>query len=137
MPQSASLLDEYALTSDQVALDPVTAQLDCAKMGYLHVGQTGFVTSIDDRALAHLKVVILSAMRSGQGVSLTLKHSPAEGSGRETFWIHPGTDLRFQFLGGRAPHLNHAWLRQMVDSSKANTGLYIMSEPEDQQLQIA
>lgn len=98
-------------------------------MGYLHIGQTGFVTAIDDRALAHLKVVVLSALRKDQRLSLTLSRGTAEGGGRETFWIHPGTDLRFSFLGGRPPRLNPSWLRIMVASCQADTGLYIMDEP--------
>ncbi|MCS5732437.1 DUF7882 family protein [Herbiconiux daphne] len=101
-------------------------------MGYLYIGPTGFMTQIDDRALAHLKVIILTELRNGRGVALSLRHEPAEGSGRETFWVHPGTDVRFQFLGGRAPRLNHTWLRAMADSCTSGTGLYIMNEPEEQ-----
>lgn len=98
-------------------------------MGYLHIGQNGFLSAVDDRALAHLKIVMLSALRRGDGLSLTLKRDSANGSGRETFWIHPGTDLRFQFLGGRVPHINHDWLHRMADACAGGTGLYIMDEP--------
>jgi hypothetical protein len=101
-------------------------------MGHLHIGQNGFSIAIDDRALAHLKIVILSALRRGEGLSLTLRRDSADGSGRETFWIHPGTDLRFQFLGGRVPHINHDWLHRMADACAGPTGLFIMDEPPEQ-----
>jgi hypothetical protein len=102
-------------------------------MGFLHIGSSGWAIQVDDRALAHLKVVILSELRRGKGVSFTFCHSVGEGSGRETFWINPGTDLRFQFFGGRAPHLNRAWLNQMAEACNSGTGLYLMEEPAEVQ----
>lgn len=100
-------------------------------MGYLHIGLSDFVMAIDDRTLAHLKIVILSGLRQGCGIALTLRHERSEGSGRDTFWIHPGTDLRFRFVGSRVPRLNDAWLQEMVRACKSSTGLYLMSEPAE------
>lgn len=102
-------------------------------MGYLHIGQSDFLMAIDDRTLAHLKIVILSSLRAGEGISLTLKRDAGQGSGRETFWINPGTDLRFQFAGSRVPHINRVWLKQMVDACAGGTGLFIMDEPPELQ----
>lgn len=102
-------------------------------MGYLHIGHAGYATEIEDRTLAHLKVIILTELRADRPLSLTLPHPVREGSGRDTFWITPRTDLRFHFQGGRAPRLNRAWLRALAESVTADTGLYIMDEPADLQ----
>ncbi|MCS5732483.1 DUF7882 family protein [Herbiconiux daphne] len=98
-------------------------------MGYLHIGTSGWSIQVDDRALAHLKIVILTELRKGHGIAFSCKHPADQGSGRETFWINPNTDLRFQFFGGRAPSINRCWLQQMHESCVAGTGLYIMEEP--------
>lgn len=100
-------------------------------MGFLHIGSGGFAVELDDRALAHLKVVVLSELRKGRGVAFSHVNSVQAGSGRETFWINPTTDLRFQFQGGRAPHLNMTWLRAMAEACQAGTGLYVMDEPAE------
>ena len=98
-------------------------------MGYLHIGQNGFAAQIDDRSLAHLKVVMLSELRDGHSLSFTLAHTRDEGSGRDTFWINQSTDLRFQFHGNRSPQLNRAWLNEMAKATRAGTGLFLMEEP--------
>ncbi|MFB2580507.1 ATP-dependent DNA ligase [Herbiconiux sp. P15] len=103
-------------------------------MGYLHIGTSGWAVQLDDRTLAHLKIVILSCLRKGQGISFTCTRAAEQGSGRETFWITPSTDLRFQFFGNRAPHLNRGWLQLMADSCSAGTGLYVMDEPAEQRV---
>ncbi|ARJ04351.1 hypothetical protein GCM10010988_31110 [Cnuibacter physcomitrellae] len=98
-------------------------------MGFLHIGQNGFAAQIDDRALAHLKVVILSELREGHSLAFTMQHTRDEGSGRDTFWINQSTDLRFQFHGNRSPQLNRAWLKELAATARAGTGLYLTEEP--------
>ncbi|MGD8165945.1 ATP-dependent DNA ligase [Herbiconiux sp. P16] len=98
-------------------------------MGFLYIGNSGWAVEIDDRALAHLKVVILTELRNGNGISFSCSNPASKGSGRETFWITPGTDIRFQFFGSRCPRLNRIWLQKMVESCTASTGLFIMAEP--------
>ncbi|SEA52976.1 DUF7882 family protein [Leifsonia sp. 21MFCrub1.1] len=89
------------------------------------------MAGVDDRTLAHVKVVILTLLRSGQGVAFTFTHAMNEGYGRETIWISPTTDLRFQFFGSRAPQLNRRWIEDMLRSATSKTGLVVTEEPVD------
>lgn len=100
-------------------------------MGLIHYGRADFAIDIDDRTLAHLKVVILTLLRSGQGVAFTFNHRMNEGYGRETIWISPSTDLRFQFFGSRVPQLNRKWIEEMLRSATGSTGLIVTEEPVD------
>ncbi|MCS5718761.1 ATP-dependent DNA ligase [Herbiconiux sp. CPCC 205763] len=100
-------------------------------MGTLHYGQSGFSIEIDDRALAHLKVVILTLLRNGQSIAFSFAHPTSEGSGRETIWITPTSDIRFHFLGSRAPQLNRAWIDAMLSRADGSTGLQLIPEGAD------
>ncbi|WP_445727685.1 DUF7882 family protein [Herbiconiux moechotypicola] len=83
---------------------------------------------MDDRLLAHLRIVMLTKMRNHEPFSLSWRVDPSQGSGRETLWVHPSIALRFRFYGSRPPVINRAWLELMVEA--ANRGdLRIMPEP--------
>nr|WP_259486266.1 hypothetical protein [Herbiconiux gentiana] len=83
---------------------------------------------LDDRLLAHLRLVILTKMRNHEAFSLSWTLEPGQGSGRETLWVHPSIPLRFRFYGSRHAAINRAWIEQMVQA--ANRGdLRIMPEP--------
>ena len=76
-------------------------------MGYLYYGSQGHELESGDRPLAHLKIALLSTLRAGQSVPFSTQHPvPPTGQVRETIWISPHTDLRFRFIGGRAPRIN-------------------------------
>ena len=97
-------------------------------MGLLIYGPTSAEIEMDDRLLAHLRIVILTKMRNQESFSLSWTLDPAQGSGRETLWVHPSIPLRFRFFGSRPPAINRAWIDQMVQT--ANRGeLRIMPEP--------
>lgn len=101
-------------------------------MGFLHYGQSDFTIAIEDRTLAHVKVVILTLLRDGQSVAFTLAHPMSDGSGRETIWITPSSELRFQFLGSRPPRLNTAWIAEMLRVAAGQSGLHVTDEPPDE-----
>ena len=42
---------------------------------------------IDDRTLAHLRIVVMNKMRRSE--SFMFEFEPGDGSGRRSFWIHP------------------------------------------------
>lgn len=104
-------------------------------MGFLHYGQSDFTISIEDRTLAHVKVVILTLLRNGQSVAFTFAHPMSDGSGRETIWITPTSELRFQFLGSRAPRLNGAWIEEMLRVATSQSGLHVTDEPTEEGLE--
>lgn len=100
-------------------------------MGYFFYGKDGYLVELDDRALAHLKVAILSLLRAGRSFELSMRRSIDVGSGRESFWINPTTEIRFHFSSSRAPRLSEAWLRAILATARTPEGLRIVEEPTD------
>ena len=74
-------------------------------MGVL-IYNRGDPIEIDDRALAHLQVVIIDKLRRGEHFALTLEDDRRV----LTSWISPRTAIEFIYRGNRKPSLNHAWL---------------------------
>jgi hypothetical protein len=97
-------------------------------MGSLIYGPTGTKVDIDDRTLAHLKVVILTKLRRGEGVSFSWDKTMEQGSGRDTMWLHPAIGLEFQFDGSRQASLNKLWLEELMASANSSGGLHVLPE---------
>ncbi len=85
---------------------------------------------IDDRTLAHLRIVIMNKMRRSE--SFMFEFEPGDGSGRRSFWIHPSVPMQFHFFGSRQPHLNRAWIEQLMLSASSPNGLVITPEPPEE-----
>ena len=97
-------------------------------MGLLIYGPVASEIEMDDRLLAHLRIVMLSKMRNHESFSVSWTMDATQGSGRETLWVHPAIPLRFRFYGSRPAAINRAWIELMVQA--ANRGdLRIMPEP--------
>jgi hypothetical protein len=100
-------------------------------MGNLYYGNAGYRVEIEDRALAHLKIAILTLLRAGHSLAFSFVRPPEAGSGRETLWITPTSDVRFRFNGSRAPVINEPWVRRIIDTAKSPAGLRLVSEQAD------
>lgn len=99
-------------------------------MGLLIYGPNSSEIELDDRLLAHLRLVIVSKMRNQESFALSWTVEADRGSGRESLWVHPAIPLRFRFFGSRPPAINRAWIDQM--STAASRGdLRIMPEPDE------
>jgi hypothetical protein len=98
-------------------------------VGFIYYGSSEYEVEIDDRELAHLKVAILTALRAGHRIAFSFVNPPSHGGGRETLWISPSSDLRFKFLGGRAPRINEEWVRLILDTVNSPTGMHLVDEP--------
>jgi hypothetical protein len=98
------------------------------KMGSLIYGPTGTRVEIDDRVLAHLKVVMLTKLRRGEGFAFSWDRGTENGSGRDTMWLNPSIGLEFQFEGSRQPSLNKLWLEELMASANSGGGLHILPE---------
>lgn len=86
-------------------------------------------TEIEDRALAHLQIVIGNKLKRGESFYFTWRDDPSIGDGRRVVWIHPSADLDFKYYGSRAPHINRTWIEVLAHSANSTTGLYLSSEP--------
>jgi hypothetical protein len=93
-------------------------------MGILYYGSR-FSVAIEDRTLAHLKVVTTSKLRRGEGFLLSWTEPSDNGSGRGSFWVHPYCDLYFKFDGSRAPELDRELIDEMARATSGSTGLHV------------
>lgn len=100
-------------------------------MGFLYYGNNSYAIEIADRPLAHLKIAILSALRAGRSVAFCFDRAVDIGSGRETLWISPSTEIRFRFHGSRIPQINEEWLRTIMLTADTATGLRLVPEQAD------
>ena len=100
-------------------------------MGFLYYGNNSYAVEMDDRPLTHLKIALLSLLRAGKCIAFTFDRSAEPGSGRETLWISPSTEIRFRFRGGRPPRINEPWVRAIIATADSPTGLRMVSEPAD------
>lgn len=98
-------------------------------MGTLHYGQSNIPISIEDRALAHIKIVMLSKLRRGEGFGFSWVKGHEHGGGRCTAWIHPAGDLLFEFSGSREPTINREWLEVLNRSAQSALGMSVLPEP--------
>lgn len=97
-------------------------------MGTLQYGAGGDPIHIEDRALAHLKVVIATKLRRNESFSLSWHHAAGDGAGRSTIWLHPSIPLRFTFDAPEAPDLNMKWIEQLMHSANSSGGIQLVDE---------
>ena len=96
-------------------------------MGTLHYGSPPASFKIDDRALAHVELVVLAKLRRRENLSFALVDEKT--SLRQSMWISPDTTLRFEY-DGPMPEINRLWLQDLVDTANSSTGLRLVPEPE-------
>lgn len=86
---------------------------------------------IEDRALAHLKVVIATKMRRGESFTLSWQHPEDEPRGRSTIWLHPAIPLRFVFDEPEPPVLNRQFIEELANSANTSGGIQLIAEHID------
>ena len=99
-------------------------------MGTLLYGSAGTEISFDDRALAHLQIVITAKLRRREGFVFSWTSSPGAGSGRSAIWLDPSSTLFFRYFGSRPPAINREWIEVLAASSNNAGGLVFTAEPE-------
>lgn len=99
-------------------------------MGKLVYGPHLLQLEIEDRALAHLQVVILAKLRRSESFAFTWVPPREAGTGRAVIWLHPSQLLLFQFLGSRQPDINRQWVEELMTTANSGTGLRLTSEPD-------
>ena len=85
--------------------------------------------NMEDRALAHLQIVIGAKLRRGECFPLRWKASESLGGGMNSLWMTPGVSLHFNYFGSRPPQINLAWIEVLVASSNSEGGLQLVPEP--------
>ncbi|WP_298861143.1 hypothetical protein [uncultured Microbacterium sp.] len=97
-------------------------------MGSLFYGDAVHPIHIEDRALAHLKVVIATKLRRNESFTLSWKHPEGIDSGRSTIWLHPSIPLRFVFDEPEAPPLSRKWIEELAHSANTSGGIALIDE---------
>jgi hypothetical protein len=100
------------------------------RVGQLRVGTPPAEHEIEDRALAHLKIVMLAKLRRNEAFAFTMRFEAMQGSGSTTVWIAPTMPLEFRFRSPRQPALNRAWLEALLAESYKTDGLILVDEPD-------
>lgn len=95
-------------------------------MGYLHYG--GLETfSFDDRALTHLRTVILGKMNLQESLVFTWIHDGKQHS----IWLQPSVPVHFEFDTEETPELNPEWIEQLLVLANSPAGLRLIPEPSE------
>ncbi len=98
-------------------------------MGYLLYGRPAEEIEIEDRVLAHVKIVILTKLRRGEPFPFSFQHEDGE-EGRSTVWLHPAIPLHFKFHESKQPELDRVWLEALMKTANSVDGLRLIPEPE-------
>ena len=98
-------------------------------MAKLFYGTTVEPITVDDRMLAHVKVVVATKLRRGESFTLSWRHRDDEERGRSTLWLHPAIPLRFVFDEPEPALLSRAWVEELANSANSSGGLLIVPEP--------
>nr|BFF09239.1 hypothetical protein GCM10025699_05420 [Microbacterium flavescens] len=98
-------------------------------MGRFIYDTSANAVDIDDRTLAHLRIVMMNKLRRSEPFMFDVE--VGDGSGRRSFWIHPAVALQFHFFGDRQPRINRHWIEALMLSASGPSGLSIVPEPEE------
>jgi hypothetical protein len=105
-------------------------------MGHLIYGVAPAI-DIEDRALEHLRVVIVTKLRRNESFSFNWDNEPdvagddaTRGSGLHgTVWISKASSLYFSFDTAPTDPLNPQWVKALMESANSNRGLRLVPEP--------
>ena len=103
-------------------------------MGKIFYGGSATPIEIEDRALAHLKVVIATKLRRGESFTLSWRDADDKAGGRSTIWLHPSIPLRFVFDGAEPPGLSREWIEELANSANSSGGITLVAEQLGQKL---
>ncbi|MFN8085827.1 MAG: hypothetical protein U0Q04_02350 [Microbacterium sp.] len=97
-------------------------------MGTIYYGGSATPIHIEDRALAHLKVVIATKLRRGESFTVSWRHPEDEARGRSTIWLHPSIPLRFVFDDPEPAELSRDWIEDLAMSANSSGGINLVAE---------
>jgi hypothetical protein len=101
-------------------------------MGRFIYDSAGTSVDIEDRTLAHLRIVIMNKLRRSE--SFMFDVDVADGSGRRSFWMSPSVPIQFHFFGSRQPRINREWVEELMVAASGPHGLTVVPEPAEHTL---
>ncbi|GAA5092992.1 hypothetical protein GCM10025760_22460 [Microbacterium yannicii] len=100
-------------------------------MGTIYYGGGAMPIHIEDRALAHLKVVIATKLRRDESFTVSWTHPDDQPRGRSTIWLHPSIPLRFVFDDPEPAQLSREWIEDLANSASSTGGILLVAEHFD------
>lgn len=97
-------------------------------MGKLMYNSGEFPFDIDDRALAHLRVVFMNKLRRGEPFMFQVPDP--NGIGTRSVWISAAVPVTFAFSGSRNPVIDMRWVDELMTEANSPNGLTYSSEPD-------
>jgi len=94
-------------------------------VGTLFYGASRTPIRIDDRILAHLKLVVTSKLRRNEPFLISWHDSADVGGGRSSIWVHPTCDLHYKFDGGSTAAIDQDLIEAMSVAANAARGIEI------------
>lgn len=106
-------------------------------MGHLIYGVAPAIR-IEDRALEHLRTVIVTKLRRNESFSFNWEDEPDVGGDDAsqrpgvygTVWVSKSSSLYFSFETPPGQSLNRKWIMALMDVANSNAGLRLVPEPE-------
>ncbi|GAA1002162.1 DUF7882 family protein [Subtercola frigoramans] len=83
-------------------------------MGKIFYGANETCIEVEDRLLAHIKVVIINKLRRDEKFTLSWVNALGDVPGRNTIWLHPAIEIRFGFDDPVRPALNREWIEALM-----------------------
>lgn len=90
-------------------------------MGRFIYGSDHQAFDLDDRTLAHLRVVVMNKLRRRE--SFMLQFPSPHGVGWHSLWVGHAVPVMFHFYGGRPPALDVELVEQMIRDASGPDGL--------------
>jgi len=100
-------------------------------VGTIYYGGSATPIDIEDRALAHLKVVVATKLRRNESFTVSWQHPEDQPRGRSTLWLHPSIPLRFVFDDPEPAQLSRAWIEELANSANSSGGIMLVAEHFD------
>jgi hypothetical protein len=94
-------------------------------MGTLFYGAARIPIRIDDRILAHLKLVVTSKLRRNEPFLVSWNDAADVGGGRSSIWLHPACDLHYKFDGGTPAAIDQELIEHLSVAANAARGIEI------------
>ena len=101
-------------------------------MGKILYGDSGIEVVFDDRAMAHLQLVIGAKLRRNEAFFFSWKDDPSVGDGRSSIWVNASIPLYFRYTGSKPVSINREWLEILTLSANSTAGLQFTGEPNAQ-----
>ena len=99
-------------------------------MGTLYYADaTRVAIPLEDRALAHIKFVMVNKLRRNEPFTFSWDKPESEGGGRSSVWISAQIPLEFEFDDPTPPEMNREWIEQLSQAASTVSGLQPLPEP--------